>query len=141
MNAHYFFIDFLSDVFFNFVIVKGSPGARTLIRSGLTIAFFNLSGSPLKGGKSGASTDPQWQSRSGVFGYAFAIFTAPSKVKCHSLSEKSKKIASGGGVYFKCSCNKRESPVAQMVPSGVSIMNPHASSFLKIRLLMPGSAF
>src|SRR5687768_12464699 len=108
------------------------------MRSGLITCFFNFSGSPLNGAKSGESTDPQWQSRRGVSGYAFAILTAPSNVKCHSLSEKSKKIASGGGMNFKCSGNKRESPVAQIVPSGVSIINPQASSFLKIRLLIPG---
>ena len=38
---------------------KGSPGARTRIRSGLSTSSGNESGSPLKGAKSGASTQPQ----------------------------------------------------------------------------------
>lgn len=39
--------------------VKGSPGANTTILSGLTTTSFRSFGSALKGGKSGASTDPQ----------------------------------------------------------------------------------
>jgi len=39
--------------------VYGSPGANTSILSGLSTNSFNSSGSPLKGGKLGASTDPQ----------------------------------------------------------------------------------
>jgi hypothetical protein len=35
----------------------------------------------------------------------------------------------------------RESPGAQMVPSGVSIQNPQASSGWKMRSLTPGDAF
>ena len=34
--------------------------------------------------------------------------------------------------------NERESPGAQIVPSGVSIQNPQASSGLKMRVLAPG---
>jgi hypothetical protein len=47
---------------------KGSPGARTQMRSGFSTRSGNESGSALNGGKSGASTQPQWYSSNGVCG-------------------------------------------------------------------------
>jgi hypothetical protein len=47
---------------------KGSPGARTQMRSGFSTRSGNESGSALNGGKSGASTQPQWYSSNGVWG-------------------------------------------------------------------------
>jgi hypothetical protein len=47
---------------------KGSPGARSWIRSGFSSRSGNESGSALNGGKSGASTQPQWYSSNGVCG-------------------------------------------------------------------------
>ena len=38
---------------------NGSPGAKTIIRSGFFTLSFKRFGSPLKGAKSGASTNPQ----------------------------------------------------------------------------------
>lgn len=46
----------------------GSRGVSTTIRSGFTTSFFNFSGSPLKGVKSGASTVPQCDNSKGVSG-------------------------------------------------------------------------
>ncbi len=39
---------------------KGSPGASTRMRLGLTTTSRSVSGSPLNGEKSGESTEPQW---------------------------------------------------------------------------------
>jgi hypothetical protein len=60
------------------------------MRSGFCTPSYNEAGSPLKGGKSGASTEPQWCNSRGVVRWVFAILTALSSPKCHSLSEKSK---------------------------------------------------
>ena len=48
--------------------VNGSPGARMMMRSGFSTRPGSESGSALNGGKSGASTQPQWYSSSGVCG-------------------------------------------------------------------------
>ena len=50
------YFDFL---FFKRFRMKGSPGAKTKIRSGLFTNFNKFLGSPLNGIKSGASTVPQ----------------------------------------------------------------------------------
>jgi hypothetical protein len=47
---------------------KGSPGAKSWMRSGFSTRPGNESGSALNGGKSGASTQPQWYSSNGVCG-------------------------------------------------------------------------
>jgi hypothetical protein len=47
---------------------NGSPGARTRMRSGFSTRPGNDFGSALNGGKSGASTLPQWYSSNGVCG-------------------------------------------------------------------------
>jgi carboxymuconolactone decarboxylase family protein len=47
---------------------KGSPGARSWMRSGFSTRSVNESGSALNGGKSGASTQPQWCNNNGVCG-------------------------------------------------------------------------
>ena len=39
--------------------IKGSPGANTLILSGLVTTAYSFLGSPLNGEKSGESTEPQ----------------------------------------------------------------------------------